>query len=121
MGDVTMKTWRPVILFIVAMGVVSLFMMQAAFAEASVVAENTQTVNPKAGTPCARSVPGSAAVSQSFSSLDRPPRNPIEGFIGGFFALGCKTNYCLTRWILSDKCETDTGECDEAQCAIPER
>ncbi|UCD58671.1 MAG: hypothetical protein JSV16_06065 [Candidatus Hydrogenedentota bacterium] len=31
----------------------------------------------------------------------------IGGLINGFFAFGCRVNYGLTNWILSDKCDSD--------------
>ena len=36
----------------------------------------------------------------------------IAGGINGVLAFGCRLNYCLTNWILSDKCNTQQGLCD---------
>ena len=34
------------------------------------------------------------------------PHKGIGSLVNGFFAFGCKVNYGLTNWILSDKCDT---------------
>lgn len=38
-------------------------------------------------------------------AANRSCSNPVNGLVNGFFAFGCKVNYDIMNWVMSDKCE----------------
>ena len=54
------------------------------------------------------------STSGSSSSRNLPIIGGVGRLINGFFAFGCRVNYRLTSWMLSDKCCAGQAHCGSA-------
>ena len=114
-----MKMRMSVICFVIAIGVLSIVLLQNGSAETSVPGEAARTVNEESTARiedalCENPAPCCPAMKESSS-------NSNGGFIGGFLAFGSRVNYWLTGWILGDKRDIEMRQCDESQCPIRKR
>lgn len=121
-----MKTCASAACFVIAAGVLSLVLLDDGIAQTNAPGEPPRNSSEEYATqpektPC--KVPGPDHLAMRSPSLhsNGPPRNTVGRFINGFFAAGCKLNYRLTDWILSDKCEIQADHRGESQCPMHER
>lgn len=97
-----------------------------ALSECSAVASqnDSQPADEQAPTPCIRTPDGAACeTGEAPHSLFGSPVRFCGNAVNRFFSFGCRVNYRLTDWMLSDKCEEGPAanaevlpECGNAGC-----
>ena len=107
-----MKTRRFVVSSAIASGVLSLVLLQGAFAEIDIEGPAAQNAHEESAVqtpdaPCKGPAPCCSTMKASSSHSTVPPWKPVGRLINGFFAVGCSVNYWLTDWIVSDKCDME--------------
>ncbi len=95
-----MKMWIKAICSVIAIVGLFVVLLQDAAAETKLVRTTEQAVAEESTRP-----------AECTLNREDParPSSPLKGVgcaINGFFAFGCKVNYDVYDWILSDKCDT---------------
>jgi len=121
-----MKICASAACFVIAICVLSLVLLEDGVAQTNAPGEPAQSASeeyvtqPK-DTLCKIPVPDHSAMQSPSLNSKGSPHTMIGSLINGFFAAGCRVNYRLTDWILSDKCEIEADQWGESQCPTHER
>ena len=121
-----MKTCASAACLVIVMVVLSLVLLEDGVAQTNAPGEPTPSAHEEyathpVNTLCRTTAPDHSAMQSPSLNSNGSFCSTIGTFINGFFAAGCRVNYRLTDWILSDKCEIKADEWGESRCPTHER